>query len=1341
MTPRSSVASKPLLLSKRQNVVPPPTETTLMLESLLDSKKPKKTPVNVTKVVSHVARPSTNPAPKQRIAERGLAMGSLCDARTFDKSKSLLSRPTSQSQPLLGAGSRILKPETSSAKPTNPSSNQRQLPLAEDNASAAEARHRFPIKAAPSISQPQTIPKQPPLMAKKLSLNIHRGLQKRSINADFASKPFKRHLTPITPRTIETANGKNESIRVTAHLTSKNTENNIKGIDRAVDQNLFSLEEIDTRLLSSETMVQQAGPEFDLLPRHIVETVGHSVPSSPEPTIQRTPHVIQTTVPSKASQTFPQQQKQPSLRGDGNFVRLNMKNNAGSCRGAKRKSKWARKCDDTAQPKKMKSRHPRPVTFDPVDDYLDGTFHGDAKEKAEKCSGASTPACGGHQRPCKVLVVKKTGSNKGRKFCVCSMPRGEQCDFFEWVDDSAAAAREVLLKKSSFSGFIARQVFNYVERFRVLTVPELRKEASNRGLNHHGKKQELLMRLSLYVRDELAGVGNIMGDVVETMDATAVCDDASSSSIELEICDEEHGVVDGDDSSVETKTSDASDSRVQYDVTNACKEGIEGAPHIRTHLRQLFGYSRFREGQEWAIQRCLSQERSLLVAPTGFGKSLCYALPAAILEGTCIVISPLISLIEDQLRQLPPKIPAATLSGGMSTSKMASTIDDVLKGRVKILFVSPERLTTASFRRLFKQKWNDKKQIRERPFPPVSLLCIDEAHCMSQWAHNFRPSYLRLRSLLDFIEPRSVLAITATAGPPIVRDICLYLQIQAEEDSSSSKASGVKILNSERENIDVFCRFMENDESRLLLTQRLLLKPSNKVSRSDSDQPIHDGCLANDNVIVYVWRQRDADVFAEALSASGVEGGVVVYHAGMDPKARGAAQSRFLWGKARICVATVAFGMGINKVDIDAVVHMNLPSSLEHYLQEIGRAGRDGRPARAISLPTDDEHVLRHSLAHSNMISLSQVTALLRMVEAHVLLAREDIAYVDGTASHLRVCIGLPVGSAVSALDCKMETIETLLSLMEGDEILTSFLSLEGRVNDKVSVVLKRSSFHQLKAREQVVRCISKCCRVVENSGKDGENVSHAVRKASALSYGLGTYEFSVSRCTNLMGPTAEPRHVFAALRRLQTQGELEMIFDADGYALQLQLSAKGLVHSENACISSLSTILWNQFSNQIVHTAGKVKTINSILREVALVEDSAPNDGGKSARLVKFQELASKELRRCDDESKSDGCKTTTAKSCYKELVYDAQSVVQYIRCSTKEPDANEGGEHCVRFDEPGFDDYTSLTVTKFLHGIVTSRTALCARHSPLFGKWRHLDFEVTRVQVHQSFDLKVNT
>lgn len=236
-------------------------------------------------------------------------------------------------------------------------------------------------------------------------------------------------------------------------------------------------------------------------------------------------------------------------------------------------------------------------------------------------------------------------------------------------------------------------------------------------------------------------------------------------------------------------------------------------------LRTLFGFTSFRNGQEWAISRCLNQERSLLVAPTGFGKSLCFALPAAMMDGVCIVVSPLLSLIQDQMQVLPARIPAVTLSGHISSATMASTLDDIMRGRIKVVFVSPERLTSASFRRLFRPKWNQESQAYDRLFPVVSLLCVDEAHCLSQWAHNFRPSYLRLRSALGLIQPQSVLAITATAGPRVVNDICHLLQIEpslpATVEDAVSSLRGVHVSTTDRDNIDVKCVFLETQEERL----------------------------------------------------------------------------------------------------------------------------------------------------------------------------------------------------------------------------------------------------------------------------------------------------------------------------------------------------------------------------------------------------------------------------------------------------------------------------------------------------------------------------------------------
>jgi hypothetical protein len=470
----------------------------------------------------------------------------------------------------------------------------------------------------------------------------------------------------------------------------------------------------------------------------------------------------------------------------GNFVRLNMRNSAGACRGAKnktKKSKWQLRKEERQQ-EWVKNREtkrpgigrgnsgppPSQTGVDPLDDFMDGAFHEPASKKAgagakkgkavsaaEK-GGASRdaiPKCPGHQKPCKLLTVKKASTgNKGRQFYACSMPRGEQCNHFTWADDTAEvsiasiptfiarlcafelisdisftlqAAKRALLKNSSHSGFIARQVASYMERLGRLTIPELRVVATKHNLNTAGKKQEILTRLTIWVRDEIADGSKELDlddkdiednsvdaspEVIETDDpklSTADEKDVETSIDEASDpqpspVDEKDGDASNDEteypqpSPVDEKDCDASndessddsesdDEEEEEDDDSVSSEELEffgvasqpcGKPLVsrekdslmesddesdssptgdtnkqantscplRSTLQTLFGHSEFRESQEWTIRRCLEKQRTLLVAPTGFGKSLCYSLPSTLMNGVCIVVSPLISLIE-----------------------------------------------------------------------------------------------------------------------------------------------------------------------------------------------------------------------------------------------------------------------------------------------------------------------------------------------------------------------------------------------------------------------------------------------------------------------------------------------------------------------------------------------------------------------------------------------------------------------------------------------------------------------------------------------------------------------
>jgi hypothetical protein len=403
-------------------------------------------------------------------------------------------------------------------------------------------------------------------------------------------------------------------------------------------------------------------------------------------------------------------------------------------------------------------------------------------------------------------------------------------------------------------------MLNCANRLKTLYAFTISIEAKKRGLNAAGKKDEILTRLVIWTRDEIANSvesdaqsanavdtsdallnsgptqQNPTGETDESGDEEEDCldilgapkvnitDFAPDTTKMIDLSDDSSDNY-GHDSDDETLSCDeAADESLQSTSKKLTNKAINAESTLHESLEYYFGYTDFREGQEWAIRRCLSNERSLLVAPTGQGKSLCYALPAALMEGICLVVSPLISLMQDQLRQLPVKIPAATLSGSMTAAAMALIVDDVMRGRYKVLFVSPERLASASFRRLIRPKFNVETRQYERHFPPVSLLCVDEAHCLSQWGHNFRPSYLRVKSLLPLIEPKSVLALTATAGPLVVRDICNALCIPAEHPASNPRTenkddSGVRVLNCNRDNIDVFTLVLQtNDERQYLVS-------------------------------------------------------------------------------------------------------------------------------------------------------------------------------------------------------------------------------------------------------------------------------------------------------------------------------------------------------------------------------------------------------------------------------------------------------------------------------------------------------------------------------------------
>lgn len=361
---------------------------------------------------------------------------------------------------------------------------------------------------------------------------------------------------------------------------------------------------------------------------------------------------------------------------------------------------------------------------------------------------------------------------------------------------------------------------------------------------------------------------------------------------------------------------------------------------MHSTLEQVFGYPQFRPGQEAAVSAVLAGRSAAAIFPTGSGKSLCYQLPALLLPHLTLVVSPLLALMQDQLAFLHRHgIAAASIDSVQRRDEASEVMARARSGELKILMISVERLKNERFRNFLQQV-------------PISLLVVDEAHCISEWGHNFRPDYLKLPDYQRQFDIPQVLLLTATATPKVIADMQAKFAIAPDD---------VVTTGFYRPNLNLLVEPVRGADKRRRLVQWL-------------------GERAGQPSIVYVTLQRTAEQIAEHLSQHGIE--AQAYHAGLPHEQREAIQRRFMGGQCNCIVATIAFGMGIDKSDIRNVAHFDLPKSIENYSQEIGRAGRDGLPSDCLVLANRDSLNVLENFVYGDTPELAGIRCVLDELKA-----------------------------------------------------------------------------------------------------------------------------------------------------------------------------------------------------------------------------------------------------------------------------------------------------------------------------------------------------------------------
>ena len=430
-------------------------------------------------------------------------------------------------------------------------------------------------------------------------------------------------------------------------------------------------------------------------------------------------------------------------------------------------------------------------------------------------------------------------------------------------------------------------------------------------------------------------------------------------------------------------------------------------------LQSHFGFSAFKPGQQQVMEKIMQGRSSLAVFPTGAGKSMCYQLPAVLLPHMTIVVSPLLSLMKDQVDFLQSRsIPAARLDSTLSPEDYMSILNRAKKGELKILVIAVERFKNERFRQHLKQM-------------RISLMVVDEAHCISEWGHNFRPDYLKLPEYRNEFTIPQVLLLTATATPRVMQDMCARFGIDRDD---------AVITGFHRPNLVLqVSPTPEADKPRVLI-ERVL---------ESREAP----------TIVYVTLQKTAEKVAQILADAGIE--ARAYHAGMSNEQRESIQNDFMSGKVHCVAATIAFGMGIDKRDIRRVIHFDLPKSIENYSQEIGRAGRDGLESLCQVLANKDNLNVLENFVYGDMPEKQGIAELLNLI-------------ADSADDELH----LSIHSLSSQLNIRLLPLKTLLVYLELEKIIESRSSYYSRYSFQPLKNIREitSVFHG--ERQEFVRAI-----------------------------------------------------------------------------------------------------------------------------------------------------------------------------------------------------------------------------------------------------------------------------